>query len=333
MAGLPIRARVQDFLRRPISVGELQETVDRLFKRPQRGTGALGRVISFMSNKGGVGKSTVSTNVACELARRHPERVLLIDASLQLGVCASALDLEPTQTLTDAAQQLDRLDPILLQQLTLPHPCGLRVLAAPPTVMAAAEVDERVISRVISLARRSYEYVVVDTFPALDGVTMTTLDLSTIVGVITQVVVPVMNGTASLLETLRQLGLEDDRTWVLLNRGQPNFPGQLRVQDIESHLGLALRHHIPYDDKVPSAVNIGEPRVLGASRFSRFRKAIAALVDDIERFRPAPGLDEPADLVEPDPAIVAPSAAGASVVAAPTAAASAVAEFEEVPAR
>ena len=277
-----LRARVQDFLRRPISTEELQHVIDRMFRTPVRGGGPLGKVISFISNKGGVGKSTVSTNVACELARRHPGRVLLIDASLQLGICASMLDLEPAQTITDAAQQLDRLDTTLLQQLTVPHDSGLRVLAAPPTVMAAADVDDRVISRVIALARRSYEYVVVDTFPVLDGVVMSVLDLSSIVNVVTQVVVPVLNGTASLLETLRELGLDQERMWVVLNRAQPSFAGELKPRDIEDHLGVQLRHQIAYEKRIPVSVNLGRPQVLHGSPLSGFRKSIRKIVDDIE---------------------------------------------------
>ena len=282
-----LRARVQDFLRRPISIGELQQTVDRLFNMPTRSSGAMGKVISFISNKGGVGKSTVSTNVACELAQRHPGRVLLIDASLQLGICASMLDIEPTQSITDAAQQLDRLDTTLLEQLALPHEdSGLRVLAAPPTVLAASEVDERVLSRVIALARRSFDYVVVDTFPVLDGVVMSILDLSNIICIVTQVMVPVLNGTASLLETLGQLGLDERRVWVVLNRGQPAFSAQLRPADIEEHLGVQVRHDVTYDKRVPQAVNMGQPLVLSSSRLSGFRRAVKRIVDDIEEHAP-----------------------------------------------
>ncbi len=298
-----LRVRVQDFLRRPISIGELQQTVDRLFNMPVRSTGPMGKVISFISNKGGVGKSTVSTNVACELARRHPGRVLLVDASLQLGICASMLDIEPTQSITDAAQQMDRLDSKLLEQLALPHePSGLRVLAAPPTVLAATEVDDRVLSRVITLARRSFDYVIVDTFPVLDGVVLSILDLSNIVCLVTQVMVPVLNGTASLLETLGQLGLDERRVWILLNRGQPAFPAQLNPADIEEHLGVHLRHDVPYDKRVPQAVNIGQPLILSSSRLSRFRRAIRGIVDDIEEHAPTTqaSADSPATEQERD---------------------------------
>ena len=139
----------------------------------------------------------------------------------------------------------------------------------------------------LQLARRSYEYVVIDTFPALDGVLMSILDLSNIVCVVTQVVVPVLNGTASLLETLRELGLDEQRIWVLLNRGQPRFAAQLRPEDIEDHLGITLRHQIGYDKRVPSAVNLGRPLVLATTRFSAFRRAVEAIADDIVAHAPS----------------------------------------------
>ena len=84
-----VRARMQDFLRHPLSSTDLRQLLDRLFtRRPSTvSQDSRGHVIAFISNKGGVGKSTLSVNVASYLASRHPDQVLLIDASLQLGVC------------------------------------------------------------------------------------------------------------------------------------------------------------------------------------------------------------------------------------------------------
>ncbi|MGE0191111.1 MAG: CpaE family protein [Planctomycetota bacterium] len=278
-----LRARVMDFLRRPLSSSEVANVIARLQRGDaRRGGGALGKVISFVSNKGGVGKSSVSVNVACELARRHPGEVILLDLSLQLGVAASMLDLDVTQSMADAAEQLDRLDITLLQQLALPHESGLRVLPAPPTVLAASAVDDRVVSRVIALARRAYKYVVIDTFPVVDGVVMSVLDLSNIVCVVTQVIVPILNGTSSLLETLEQLGIDEDRTWIILNRAQKSFPGQLTPADVEAHLNRAVRHEVAFDKKLPMATNMGRPHVLQAGPWNRFRRSIGRIVDDIE---------------------------------------------------
>src|SRR6478672_6595852 len=123
-----LRAHVRDFLRRPLAATELRGVIDRLFTRRSgaAATGVHSRVAAFLSNKGGIGKSTLAVNVACALALRHPDEVLLIDTSLQIGTCAMMLDLKPTTSIVDAIRERDRLDKTLLRHLTLRHGRGLR---------------------------------------------------------------------------------------------------------------------------------------------------------------------------------------------------------------
>lgn len=83
-----MRHGVADFLRRPLSTGELQQLFDRVFGAGPRASRPLGKIVSFVSNKGGAGKSTTSINTAVALAMKHPGEVLLVDTSLQLGVAA-----------------------------------------------------------------------------------------------------------------------------------------------------------------------------------------------------------------------------------------------------
>jgi pilus assembly protein CpaE len=125
-----LRSGIRDFLRRPVSAVDLGQLVERLSRHDTRGPVHWGKLVSFISNKGGVGKSTLAVNTALGLALRHPERVLLIDTSLQMGVCAAMLDLSPTLTLTDAARERDRLDDLLIRQLASPHSSGLHLLAS-----------------------------------------------------------------------------------------------------------------------------------------------------------------------------------------------------------
>jgi pilus assembly protein CpaE len=137
-----LRAGVKDFLRRPMSSSDLEQLVDRLTRRSLLAPQRLGKTVFFLGNKGGVGKSTVAINVACGLAARYPDKILLIDASLQMGVCASMLDLKPATTMTDAYHERDRLDETLLRQLATPHSSGLHLLAAPADAIEAAYIDD-----------------------------------------------------------------------------------------------------------------------------------------------------------------------------------------------
>jgi pilus assembly protein CpaE len=280
-----IRAGVQDFLRRPISSADLEQLLDRVLRRSLDLPKRLGRVIFFIGNKGGVGKSTMAVNVACELARRNPEKVLLIDGSLQMGVCATMLDLKPTTTMTDAAREQNRLDEVLIRQLATPHACGLHLLAAPEDAIEAVEIDDEIISRIITLARRSYDYVVVDSFPLLDRVIMAVLDLSDRAYIVLEGVVPTLLGGAKFLKLLDDLGVPRERLRVILNR-YINFSGNLKPADVSRQLGRAVDHVVPYKKEVVVAANLGRPHILRAGRFFGFGRAISRIVDELSSLTP-----------------------------------------------
>lgn len=277
-----LRSRVQDFLRRPLSSTELKQILDRLYQekvRPKRR--ALGKVFSFISNKGGVGKSTISTNVACALARRHPDRVLLIDASLQMGVCAHMLDLRAETSIIDAVRERDRLDETLMHQLAVPHASGLRLLAAPKDAIEAAEVDDEAMSLILSMARRAYDYVIVDTFPMLDSVVMSILDLSDATHFVLQATVPNVIGAARHMDVMEGLGFSGDRLKLILSRNHPSFSGNLQPRDIEDRLNRDVDYVFPYSKRIMVAVNTGRPHVLHSPSWYGFGKAVKNILRDL----------------------------------------------------
>jgi pilus assembly protein CpaE len=274
-----LRSHVRDFLRRPVSPVEFREVFDRLFSQPARGRARIGRVVSFISNKGGVGKSTLAVNTACALAVRHPGEVLLVDASLQLGICAFMLDLKPGATILDAARERERLDETLLRSLTVAHESGLRLLAAPADALEAADVSDEAIARLLNLARRSFQYVLVDTFPLLDSVVMTTLDMSDLVFVVLQGTAPTVAGMARLLPVLKNLGFPPARQRIVVNRNHKRFLGSLTTGDIEARLERTVDHVVPYEPRALVAMNSGRPFILDAHRWNRFGRAVRGIAD------------------------------------------------------
>jgi pilus assembly protein CpaE len=294
-----IRAGVKDFLRRPVSSGELAELLRRTQQSSHQNTGQLGKIISFVSNKGGVGKSTMAVNAACGLAQLFPERVLLVDASLQMGVCASLLDLTATTSLTDVVREKERLDETLIRQFAVPHSSGLHVLAAPADAVEAADIDDDVMSQILTLARRTYDFVLVDTFPMLDRAIVAVIDLSDRVYVVLENVVPTLLGAVKLVEVLRSLGLSKQRQRIVLNR-YTTLPGSVKPADVASRLGYDVDHVIPFDKRIVIAANIGEPYILRAGRFFGCGRHLRRLVDDIGSMKELPPpLDEP--LLADDP--------------------------------
>jgi pilus assembly protein CpaE len=275
-----IRAGVQDFLRRPLSSADLGQLLQRIDRPTTASPSVHGKVVCFVSNKGGVGKSTLAVSTACLLAKRNPGRVLLVDASLQMGVCATLLNLRPPTTLHDAVREWDRLDETLIRRLAVPHDCGLHLLAAPADAEEAAAIDDRIIGRVVALARRSYEFVVVDTFPLLDRVVLAVLDLSDRVYIALENVVPTVLGAVQLVKLFDRFGFPADRQRVVLNRFDSGSGGPAPA-DVAARLGRTVDHVVPYTKKIITAANLGEPYALHASSWWGFGKALRGVVDDV----------------------------------------------------
>ena len=286
-----LRAGVNDFLHRPVSSAELADLLARNRDQVSPTSNSQGRVISFVSNKGGVGKSTLAVNSAVGLGMRHPGRVLLVDGSLQMGVAASMLDVTPRVTLADAAAECHRIDETMLRQMVTPHDSGVHLLAAPQDAVEATSVDDEVMSRIITLARRTYDFVVVDTFPLFDRVVIAVLDLSDRAYVVLENVVPTVVGAAKMLQVLDGIGFPKERLRVVLNR-MTTITGGLSADDVAERLNSDIHVSLPYDKRIIVAANIGQPFVMdtGASGllglWNRLGKELQAMISDMEVLHP-----------------------------------------------
>ena len=224
----------------------------------------------MLSPKGGTGKTTVSTNLAVGLARRHPGEVVLADLDLAFGDVAAALLL----TVRHGVPALHRGVP--MDEVMLRHASGLHVLGAPdeptPTDTDAADTVTHAID---ALASR-YRVVVIDTGAGFDAATRAAVSQSTDLVLVASMDVPTLLGLRKVIGWLDGLGHTDARRHLVLNRS--NTAHGLLVEDVTATTGLPVAVAIPNDDAVATSVNAGHTITEGDA-VGPAAEAFAALVE------------------------------------------------------
>ncbi len=248
-------------------------------RRAQGGEGGRrGRVITVFSPKGGTGKTSVASNLAATFAKYHGLRTLLLDLDLQFGDAAIMLGIEPEKTIYDLVVAPGELDSEKLAGYTTQHPCGLDVLPAPLRPEDAELVTEGKLSRLLDVARASYEVIVVDTSPFFHGPMLATLDRTDELLMLCGLDVPTIKNVRLSLQTLELLSFPSERIRVLLNRANSNVG--IKRAEVEKALEAKIRFDLPSDRAVPISVNRGTPVVL-ADTGADFSRAVRELAKQL----------------------------------------------------
>ena len=219
---------------------------------------ALGHLYTVFSPKGGAGKTTFSVNVAVGLASRG-YRTLLIDLDLAFGDVPISLGLRPEHDFEEAVAMGERLDAAALKRLVTPHDSGLHVLAPPTDPGVAERVSIALVRRLIGVAMREYQYVIVDTAPQMDERSLTVMENSDTVFMLTTLDIPSLKNLKIALETLRIVNFAMDRVRVVMNRADSKVG--LDAGEVERTLGVPIVAFIPSSRLVPASTNRGVPIV------------------------------------------------------------------------
>jgi len=214
-----------------------------------------GRVVTVFSAKGGCGKTTLATNMATGIASSGRGTVALLDLDLSFGDVAIALQLFPTHTIADAAGLGPDVDADALLALLTPHSSGVQALVAPPDPSAADKVETALVMRVLDLLASHFDFVIVDTPPALDEHVLAAFDASDVVALLATLDIPALKNLKLTLETLDAIGFPRDRLRVVMNRADSKVG--LNLSEVEKTLRTPIASQIPSSRDVPAATNRG----------------------------------------------------------------------------
>jgi pilus assembly protein CpaE len=261
-----MRAGVRDVLSPHATAADVAAVVGRATALHQARRAALApavdsaptrRVVVVASPKGGVGKTTVATNIAVGLAAAEPGSTVLVDLDVQFGDVASALALVPQYTLPDAVQGAASNDPLVLKTFLSRHATGLQVVPGSDSPAAGDAVTPADVARLVDMLGREFRYVVVDTAPGLTDHTLTALERATDLVLLGSMDVPGVRGLRKELDVLGELGLVPRGRHLVLNGTGPGTG--IALADVERTLGAPLDVVLPRHDAVPLSTNTGVP--------------------------------------------------------------------------
>ncbi|MGH2995365.1 MAG: AAA family ATPase [Gaiellaceae bacterium] len=275
---------VADVLLLPQMTENVVFSVRKATKSGHRVTGVgsparRGRIVTVFSPKGGTGKTVTSTNLASAFAKYEGKRTLLVDLDLQFGDAAIMLGIEPEKTIYDLVVAPGELDSEKLAGYTTRHASGLDILPAPVRPEDAELVTETKLSRLLEVARESYDVIVVDTSPFFHGPMLATLDRTDELLLVCGLDVPTLKNVRLALQTLELLAFPQNRIRVVLNRA--NTKVGMKRSEVEGALDVKVRFEVPSDRAVPIAVNRGNPAVLAESG-SDFAKAVRSMAKALQ---------------------------------------------------
>ncbi len=255
-----MRAGAKEFLPVPILKNEFFDVINKLISKleePKKINKC--KIISIFSNKGGIGKTSLASNLALELSKITKENVALIDMNFQMGDITTFLDLKPSFNISYMLENIDKInETFLLSTLERYKNSSLYVLADPPYFKQADTIHPKQITKLFNTLKETFSYIIVDAEASFDGKNIAALDNSDMILLVSVANLPALRNTQRCLELFDKLGYDKEKTKIVINRYMEN--DEIKENDIEKVLSKQIYWKIPNNYfAIMSAINKGLP--------------------------------------------------------------------------
>ena len=238
-----MRAGVNEFLHPPLE-DSLPTALERILSNVESdiGTASRGKVIGFLSAKGGCGATTLACHVAWELQNQTRKRVLLADLDLTSGLVGFLMKTPSSYSILDAVKNLSRLDESLWKALIVENRPNLSVIPAPASYSRWDHPDENQLKQILQFMRTQHDWIVLDLGRSLNSIATAVLDEIDQLFLVSTLEVVALHGLKSIVHGLFDQG---EKLQLVLNR-TPKLM-DISTQELEKILGRSLYAALPND--------------------------------------------------------------------------------------
>ena len=259
-----MRAGAREFLCQPVNKDELITAVKTVIMAKRQsfpGKISKGKIITFFGASGGVGTTTLVTNVATLMAEHTKKDVIVIDLNLQFGSAALFLNMKTKYSILDVANNIANIDVTLLKTMLPQHSTGVSLLAGPSEIEDAEAITGNHIEQVLTLLKNIYDYIIIDTNRVFDDVTIKALDESDNILIVTVLDVPTIYNTKRCLELFQKIGYSREKVLLVINRYSSFLADGDLTEIKEKLLDYPIYWRIPNQDSksVITSINKGIP--------------------------------------------------------------------------
>ena len=230
-----MRAGAKDILSKPVLKDDLKRIINIMFKPIEPIDESTSKIISVYSNKGGIGKTTIATNLALEIAKTTRDKVALIDLNLQLGDISTFLNLEPSFDVAYVVKNLiNKKEDSFMRAFEKYKDSNLYILSDPNYIEQAESITPQEIELLLKNLKNVFPYIIIDMSANIDSNSLKILDKSDLILFTSIVNIPAIRNAQRCINLFKSRNYSKNKVKILINRYMEN--DDIKISDIEEAL-------------------------------------------------------------------------------------------------
>jgi pilus assembly protein CpaE len=204
-----------------------------------------------------------------------------VDSRLQFGDLSFFFNAQVRNSLADLGGGRE-IDEEVMEDVIIKHEkTGVSLLASPPRPEQAEAVTGADITNTLDYLRRRFEYVIVDTSSMLNEITLSAIDSSDLILLVTSQDIPSIKNIRLFMDIARALGIDEKRVFLVMNRFDKRR--SITPERVAEITKLELLATIPLEERlVIPAMDRGEPFMIENSGHA-VGKMISQLGDELKK--------------------------------------------------